>query len=276
MTVVNETAPETGDEIKEEIVEEEVQETPEDTAGETGEEEIAAGEEEAGEEEKPEPKPEDDPMSEWNKRFDKMEKRNEYLQRKLERAEKRRAQPREEPTGSKPTPDQFENNDDYIEALTDWKVEDKAFQDSKASAEIAAKEQEDDFFTAIDAGAERFPDFEKVARSRPEEGGPTVTGPMFDALQVCDDPAAVSYWLGQNVEESLNISKMSPAAAGMEIGRLDERLKNEAAPLPTKQKTTTTTPTKPVTGKSEVVSDKLNDMSMDDFMAERNKAVPSY
>lgn len=269
MTVVNETAPETGEEIVEEVVEEEVKETPVEEPGEI-KEEPAGDEEVAGETKDPEPEPEDDPMARMDERMDKLEKRNGYLQRKLDRADRRRAQPKEEPAGAKPTPDSFENNNDYIEALTDWKVEENAFQKSKASAEEAAKEREDDFFSAIDSGAERFPDFNEVARTRPEKGGPTVTVPMFDALQECEDPAAVSYWLGQNVDESRRISNMSPAAAGMEIGRLDEKLKNQQEPLPVKEKETITTPTLPVAGKT-AVDDDLANMPMDEFIRSRNK-----
>lgn len=201
--------------------------------------------------------------------IDKANKRTQFLQRKLTRGNT--GPEKQEPAKAKPSESDFETNAEFVEALTDWKVDQREIAKAETRSKQSVKEREEDFFSIIETGSEKYPDFNEVARKKAEDGGPTITGSMLEAMMDCDDPRDVAYWLGQNVEESVRISNLSPIGMAREIGKIEAMFSGGGKkPIPQKTKTKTVTPSKPVEGKTATDTD-LETLSTKDFIALRNK-----
>ena len=216
-------------------------------------------------------------LDEIRQEMRKLHDRYGYIQRQLEKVPepKPSEKPAEQTTKPKPVPGQFENYDDYIDAFTDWKIEQRDNATRAITAKQEQKARQEAFFTKIDKAKKKHPDFDEVARKPPQDGGPTINQPMYEALMDCDHAADIAYWLGQNVEESRRIGSLSPIAAAREIGKLEAQF---AGPTPPPQKKTTKAPavTKPVGGKEtlpkkwETMTESEEDVS--GFISSRNKA----
>lgn len=255
--------PEEGDETEEVT---EAEETPEETPGEEEATEVGETEQEV----EPEPEPEKEPtVAELAKRLEKAEKRTQYLQRKLERPGK--APETVKPAGTKPRPEDYEDYDAYVDALTDFKADERDRTRAEERNERQQKEKAEDFRAVIDTGPEKYPDFNEVVMRAPKDGGPTITENMLEAMTDCENVVDIAYHLAQNIEESQRIAAMTPIQAAREIGKLDAKLSGGGGKtLPQKTKTKKITPQKPITGKT-VPDSSLSDMSTDDFMKSRNQ-----
>ena len=208
-------------------------------------------------------------IGELTTQVDKANKRTQYLQRKMTRGQ---TPEKLEPAKAKPDESDFETNAEYIEALTDYKVDQRERVNADKLTERQSKEREEDFYSVIDSGAEKYKDFNEVARKTPEQGGPTINESMLEAMTECKGDLAidVAYYLGQNVKESVRISNLSPIGAAREIGKIEAQFSGDGKKvIPQKIKTKTTTPSKPVEGKTSTDVD-LNDLSTDEFMKSRN------
>ena len=212
-------------------------------------------------------------LDEIRQEMKKLHDRYGYIQRQLEKVPE--PKPTETPVEqtTKPVPAQYENYDEYIDALTDWKLEQRDNVTKAATVKQEQKNRQEAFFNKIDKAKEKHPDFDEVARKPPQDGGPTINQPMYETLMDCEHAADIAYYLGQNVEESRRIGSLPPLAAAREIGKLEAQF---AGPTPPPQKSTTKAPavTKPVSGK-ETLPKKWDNMTEDDaeeFIASRNKA----
>ena len=97
--------------------------------------------------EKPEEKPEEPPeptIKELVERLEKSEKRVGYLTRKLSRPGQAPEKPKE--PGTKPKEDDFGTYPEYVEALTDWKVDERDAKRTEARIKEHAERQQDEFF----------------------------------------------------------------------------------------------------------------------------------
>ena len=197
------------------------------------------------------------------KRLEKSEKRVGYLTRKLGRTGV--VQEKTEPPKDKPKEDDFETHEEYLEKLTDWKIDQRERVRAEAAVKQAAKEKEEDFIAVIEAGPEKYPDFNEVARKSTQDGGPSISQAMVEAMIEAENPVDIAYWLGQNVGESRRIYHMNPLAAAREIGKLEVMLAGGQNGPPQRTKTKAPSETRRVRGK-EVVSESLNDAAdKDDY-----------
>lgn len=129
----------------------------------------------------------------------------------------------------KPKEDDFENFDEYNEALLDWKV-DKKLAEQKAEAEAAKnevreKELETEFRTKLAEGEEKYADF---GESISDPTVPMHAG-IVNLLRETDNPADVAYYLSKNRKECATISQMTSNRAAIAIGKIDARF--EANPV---------------------------------------------
>lgn len=169
----------------------------------------------------------------------------------------------------KPTADQFDDYDQYIEALTDWKVRKQAEtwqeQQQREREQQTQAQRQAEFQKRAAEFAKEAPDFWDVA------GNPNVpiTQSVVDAAMDSDIGPKVLYHLGQNPDEAARVSQMNPTAAAREIGRLEAQLR-----LPTKPKTSNAAEPPPtVSGAGETAGKSLDDMTTEEFMATRRKQL---
>lgn len=250
--------------IVEEAKTEEVKEEAKDAEGEQ-QEEAKSGEEEGQErDETGKFKPKKDLQS----RIDQITRKSYEHEREAAYwrgiAETRSAKEttQERPAG-KPTADQFEDHSEYVEALTDWKVDQKLGErDQRQEAATKATTWQQ----RADAVKAEIPDFDTVLAGS--------TAPMSQAMaqtiQESDMGPKVAYHLAQHPEESARIAGMSPLAAARELGKIEATLSTAKAAEPEPKKVTSApTPPTPIGSGRSTVGDP-GKMSMSDYMAWRD------
>ena len=210
----------------------------------------------------------------YKKRFDELTRKRyeieaakaaeiEALKKELQEAKKVSVKPDTPPVNfAKPKPivGDFQTYEDYVDALTDWKLEKKEAEvftkrqqeeEAKKQAEKAneVKKEQQTFDekrkATIETGKGKYKDFDEVVQSIP---GQILTFQMATVIVDSDNGSDVIYHLGKNIQEAERISKLNPWAMAREIGKIEERLK-----LTEKKTTKAPPPINPNPGKSEVI-----------------------
>ena len=157
---------------------------------------------------------------------------NGFLKEKLEQY-----QPRQAPERSgEPKPEQFKTYEEYLDKLTDWKVDKKLADMQEKSARKQQEESQQSYESKardnLLKAADKYDDFEDVV-TNPKM---TITVAMRDALGESDIGGEIAYYLGQNLKEADAIAKMSPVAQIKAIDKLEQKLssppKVSQAPAP--------------------------------------------
>ena len=145
---------------------------------------------------------------------------------------------------SRPVKTDFDTEDDYIEALTDWKIDSKL--NASLEKEEVEKEKEvpaadsdfsdlDGLDEALNSGRAKYEDFDKLALNTDLVFSVAVTKMVLDT----EIPEDIMYYLAQNPEESKRISSLSDIKAAREIGKLETTVgKEKVAPKVPIKKTT--------------------------------------
>ena len=126
----------------------------------------------------------------------------------------------------KPTPDQFlskgQTYEDYLEALTDWKIQVKDVQaeqartaESRKAEEVRTAETFANHNRRMNEASERYDDFEEVARQ--DISIPRAVGLAIVELENGPD---IVYYLGKNPDICEELMGMSDLAAIAEIGAI--------------------------------------------------------
>lgn len=146
----------------------------------------------------------------------------------------------------KPKASDFADPEAYVEALADWKFDQRMAKHSEQSQrESEAQRQEREAYEdaqvarqKLSAGAKKYADFDEVT------GNPDVpiTRVMAKAIVESDISADLAYHLGTHIEEAERIANLPPTRQAIELGKLEDKLK--APPKPTQ----TPPPIKPLDG----------------------------
>jgi hypothetical protein len=160
-------------------------------------------------------------------------------QRKWEREQAQRLaeQLARTPAAPPPAPDDFENAQQYAEALAEQKARDLLAQREAAAQQAAILESYKD---REEEARDRYEDFEQVAYNP----NLPVTDVMAQAIQASDIGPEVIYWLGSNPKEAGRISKLPPVLQAKEIGKIEVNLTTNP---PVKKTSTAPAPLAPVT-----------------------------
>lgn len=179
-----------------------------------------------------------------------------------------------------PRPEDFDDYNKFQQAHTKY-VEDLA--DHRANQRIKTWEQEQAQKRAeteyqqrmtvlqerINKGFEKYPDFEDVAMADTVP----INQVMIDALAECEAPEDVTYYLGRNRAEAIQISRMTPVAAARAIARIEMNIRQNSPgvlPAPTNQIRNVSNappPIKPL-GPANTVTKDLEKMSQKEFEEE--------
>ena len=218
-------------EEKEEKEEEEKEEEKEEEEEE--EEKEISGEEEVEEEEESETKPKPPAKDSVEKRIGKLTKKWRTAERSLNYEKSKRRELEAEikrlklqiPATDKPKLEDYEDTSDYLEALTDWKVEQKlkaqqaeATSETEEASELqAADEIADELDTIAAKGRDKYDDYESVVFDKDL----TLTQEMVETIIQSDIAEEIFYYLGQNPDIAAELSEMTPFKAAKEIGKLE-------------------------------------------------------
>lgn len=157
------------------------------------------------------------------------------------------AKPAPKVAEGKPKEENFETHADYVEALTDWKIEQreaKKLEDQKvAELKAAAATRQKTFVSKIEEFATKHEDFHEVIKAADDVQ-------MSDALGfvISESPLAaeILYDLAKNKEEYARIAALSYNSAVKEIGKLEAKLEKASLPQEEKPELKTTKAPKPI------------------------------
>lgn len=174
----------------------------------------------------------------------------------------------------KPNADDYESHEEYIEALTDFKLDARLKErDAKKIKEVENNKERQvasDWQNKIGAFAEETPDFVEVMESAEDIDLSNCKDAIFES----DLGAEVLYDLAKNPEEAQRISELSTNAAIRAIGRIEARLELKTETTKTETKKLTKAP-KPLTRSagSGKISKDINDpnISQADYEKLRNE-----
>lgn len=220
----------------------------------------------------------------FQKRIDKLNARNSAAQAEIDHwkamALKGAAEPKAEKietpknADGKPDPANFDTHSEYVEALTDYKIE----QREKAKQEIETKsklkdEQEkviNSYSERVKAFSEKHADFNEVVDASDDV---PCSATVREIILSSENGPALTYELAKNPDEARRISALPPLAAAREMGRLEAKLSapEESKPEP-KKITNAPAPIKPTGGKGGVVEKSIYDPSLSQSEYERLRA----
>lgn len=207
------------------------------------------------------------------------------------RATAAEAPPPKEPP-KKPTPDQFDDYGAYVEALTDFKAEEKVnkaieTRDQKAATEKQQQARVTTWNERVIEARKTIPDYDTVmaASSVP------VSDAVMEELRDSELGPQLAYHLDRNPDVAEKLNAMPPRQAAREIGRLEAKLlstasaspdpavdapqKEPESPVPKVKTTNAPPPVKPV-GQGRSTSVDLTKAGMDDYVATRRAQGASW
>lgn len=188
-----------------------------------------------------------------------------------------KAQPSaEQAAPAKPTPDQFDDYGAYVEALADWKAEEKITKALSERETKAAEKQQVETRTASwlerqTAARAAMPDYDAVVG-----GSDTPIAPhVAEAILESEHGPALAYHFAKNPDALERLNGLSPRQADREIGRIEERLTSNAAdgqaataaaPVKTSN---TPKPASVSSAQGRSTTPNLQTASMDEYMRQR-------
>lgn len=209
--------------------------------------------------------------------------------------------PKEEPkVDLRPSRDDFNDPDEFAEALVAWgkrdqqrefdtkqatekaeadriALETKTAADKEAADKAEALVVEENAKIALEwqaksvAAQEKYGDYDEIVMRAPADGGPTVSEMMATAMTRTDNGPDVAYYLALNTEESERIAALeNPILQYGEIMKLSGRLSAPTA----RQRPRLPAPIKPIDGsRNEPVQPNADDETMEAYAARRNKEL---
>lgn len=136
--------------------------------------------------------------------------------------------PKPTATSDKPRLENFASYDEYNEALTDWKVDQKLkareteqqqTQRQRSSAQLNAERQER-FLESSEDAREKYDDYDEVVFGK-QNKVPVWAAPL---IAETEQPAEMAYYLAKNTEEARRIYSLHPEKAAIELGKLEVKL----------------------------------------------------
>lgn len=164
-------------------------------------------------------------------------------------------------TDAQPARDAFDSPEAYDKALIEWstrRATEAANVEAKASQARAERARQTETLIKTYEGRKSsfeadHPDFDDVVLNDDLQISP----PMSQAILEAEDGPAIAYHLGQNPEVAERISKLSPAQAVYEIGKISTKLATPPAPK--------REPIRPIGTRNTAAERTPDEMSMDEY-----------
>ena len=254
-----------------ETVTEELQQSEQQEAAEKPEE-GDEGDDQGGEE-----KLHEKPKRSARERINELTKRAHEAEREVQRwreaAERKTADPSE-----KPNPDKFGSYDEYVEALADWKADQRVAESfkrrdaerSQAAEARAAEAKAQAWAERQSEFREATPDYDAVVGKSAVQIAPHVVDTLLDS----ESGPELAYHLAKRPETVKRINALSPLSAARELGRIEATLSNPAAPQ-IKPASKAPAPITPVRSSAPAAVD-LASANMDQYIAARRKQGATF
>ncbi len=177
---------------------------------------------------------------------------------------------------AKPVKADFASDDEFFEALADFKAEQKVQQfrqqnQAERAQEADAKQtasQFDLYRARVAESAEAMPDYEQVVGQSDVPAAPHVLESILDS----DIGPQLAYHLAKNPDVAERLNTLSPTQAAREIGRLEAQIAQPKASTPPQKRTTQAPPPiTPVRGGSGQFTKAPEAMSDSEWFASRKR-----
>ena len=254
-----------------ETVTEELQQSEQQEAAEKPEE-GDEGDDHGGEE-----KPQEKPRRSARERINELTKRAHEAEREVQRLrEASERKPAE--SAEKPIPDRFGSYDEYVEALADWKADQRVAESfkrrdaerSQAAEARAAEAKAQAWAERQSEFREATPDYDAVVGKSAVQIAPHVVDTLLDS----ESGPELAYHLAKHPETVKRINALSPLSAARELGRIEATLSNPAAPQ-FKPASKAPAPITPVRSSAPAAVD-LASANMDQYIAARRKQGATF
>jgi hypothetical protein len=205
----------------------------------------------------------------YERRIAKLTARNKRMEQELQELRKG-AKPQDTPkpannASAKPELKDFDNYEDWIEALTDYKADQKVKQ-SKAETDRDTAER--DFLKRFNAEKKTFKDWDSLDLDF------EISKAMQSAIRDADKPAAIIRYLAQNPDEAEEISELPAGKQAIRIGRIEAKLESGNSPTGNKTPKKQSDAPEPITttkAKDKTLGKSYEDMSFGEFVAARRR-----
>lgn len=190
--------------------------------------------------------------------------------------DKESSKPETTQTG-KPNPDNFDTNAEYIEALTDWKLEQREAkakaESEKTQAKTEAQKRAETFQSKINEFKKEHADFEDVI----DDCEVDLSRDLQSLILESDLAPQLMYDLASKPEEIERLNKLSDKALIKALGVLEDRLSKNSESKNKEIKTSKApSPINPVSGKSASTARKTiydADLSQSEYEAMRREQM---
>lgn len=194
--------------------------------------------------------------------------RDYWKQKALEEAEKVKNPPADTAT-QRPKLEDYETDEDYLDALTDWKLEQREASRKQTAQRQQGNEAKAKNLRSFEIKAAAFreatPDFDAVVTNPDLDVSPA----LAEAIMETDAGPALAYHIAKDPDKASELSAMSPMKAAIELGRIEASL--NAAPA--KKLTAAPDPIKGKAGKGKAKPKSPSSMTTEEWMAWRQKQV---
>jgi hypothetical protein len=183
---------------------------------------------------------------------------------------------RAEPVKDEPRParDKFANDDEYIDAVSDWKANQAIAKREREQAEAQAKAQNAQLASAWQKAQERaradIDDYDDVVGKSDVQ----LPGHLHQAIFENEDVGPyLAYYFAKHPEEAKRFAAMSPTTALRQLGKLEDRLMDDSEqdpnpkPTPAPEKSKAPPPITPVKDGRSAAPGPAN--SFDEYRARR-------
>ena len=163
------------------------------------------------------------------RKIDKLTRENEELKRQLagQPVKPQDKPPETAAATGKPKLEDFRTLEEYQEALTDWKIDEreriKKDQDARTAAEQAIRSEQETWAKKEKAARRAHADYDDLMDAIKIPAGPGVLAAR-QAMLEDENGAELLYHLARNPKELERIAALPPASAVMAIGRLSASL----------------------------------------------------
>jgi len=170
----------------------------------------------------------------------------------------------------KPTMSQFNNMEQYTEALTDWKLAQRDAQYQKDLQIQAQQEKNRTYNTKVVDFAKTVPDFQEVldeaANVRMD-----ADGLIIQAIIESDVGPQLAYHLAKYPEEVARLNKLTPQRRLIELGKLEDKVSVKEQVAPRTIVHNAPTPVKPVAGNVSITTKSVYEMTPQELLKHRTE-----
>lgn len=217
------------------------------------------------------------------KRIDRLTWEANEAKRKAEELEaklRERQERQPDPLAARPKMEDFQDYEAYLEALADWKAEEKAQrlrEELKAESEkTRAKTEADRRMEAFRAAESKFratvTDYDEAIQDAQDT---PMTQVMFDVILESEVGPNLLYHLAKNPDEAERIAHLSPARQAAEIGKLEDKLAQQLKDPQKPKASNAPPPVNPVRARGSASTPRLDDpnLSMEEYSRLRRKQL---